>query len=159
MPVVAIRVIASAAVRCRSRARDVCAVRYLAAHAAASGTSASARSASAAELRELDAAFRDRRAQGQDAEGQRALPVHARDGQGCDRGTQRDHEADDGVVAAQPDHPRDLGRDLIAAGVAEVVVDATGERGEHRVGAGGVVAPALAGQVGRELHEAGAPSR
>ena len=43
----------------------------------------------------------------------------------------------------------------MAAGVGGVVVDVTGERDQQRVGAGGVVASALAGEQGGQFHEAG----
>ena len=63
------------------------------------------------------------------------------------------------VVAAQPDDAGDVGGELAAPGVGELVVHRASEVGEHRVGALGRVAPRLAREVGRELHEARARLR
>ena len=68
-------------------------------------------------------------------------------------------DVDVGVVAGQADHRRDQLDELAPAGVGRVVVDQPGQRGEQRMGAGRMVAPPLAGQVGGQLHEAGAALR
>jgi hypothetical protein len=43
----------------------------------------------------------------------------------------------------------------MAAGVGGVVVDVADDRGQQRVGAGGMVTPARAGEQGCEFHAAG----
>ena len=58
-------------------------------------------------------------------------------------------------VSPSPDHRRDQLGQPLAAGVGGVVVDVASDRGQQRVGAGGVVAPALAGEQRGQFHEAG----
>jgi hypothetical protein len=68
---------------------------------------------------------------------------------------QRDPRVDVQVLAGQPDHRRDQIGQSLAAGIRGVVVDVAGEGGQQRVGAGGVVAPALTSQQRGQFHEAG----
>ncbi|MFI7689450.1 pentapeptide repeat-containing protein [Nonomuraea sp. NPDC049655] len=90
---------------------------------------------------------------------ERELALGGGDGQGRGRAAQRDVRVDPQVVAGQPDDGRHEPDQLGAALVAGVVVDQAGERGQQRMGAGRVVAPPLAGQVGRQFHETGAALR
>src|SRR5690606_7686408 len=96
---------------------------------------------------------------GQDRHGEHPLPLGGDDRQRRRRGPEGDLHVDGGVVAVQPDHRRDEGRELAAPGVGGVVVDQPGERGEQGVRAGRVVAPPLTGQERGQLHEAGALPR
>ena len=63
------------------------------------------------------------------------------------------------VVGVEPDHVRDQPRDPGPRLVVEQVVDPAGHRRQQRMGARGMVGPALPGEVGRELHEAGTLAR
>ena len=63
------------------------------------------------------------------------------------------------VVAGQADHVWDQRQQLRALRVRQGVVDESGQRAQRRVGACGVIAPALARQVRRRLHEACALAR
>jgi hypothetical protein len=60
-----------------------------------------------------------------------------------------------GSAAPGADHRRDESRQPGPPGFPGPVVDCAGDRGEHRVNAGGVVAPRLPGEGGSQLHRAG----
>ena len=59
------------------------------------------------------------------------------------------------VVARQADHRRDQLGEMPAVVVGRVVVDEPRHGRQQRMGAAGMVAPSLAGEVGGHLHEAG----
>lgn len=88
-----------------------------------------------------------------------ALALLARDGQ-CGRpGEHGDERVGPRVVGRESDDRRDERCEFRPFGVGCAVVDAARERGERRMGAGGVVAPGPASEVRREFHEARTPAR
>ena len=73
------------------------------------------------------------------------LPLGRHHRQGHSRRPQRDPGVDVEVLAGQSDHRGDQLGQPLAAGVGGVVVDLAGDRGQQRMGARRVVAPALIG--------------
>ena len=96
---------------------------------------------------------------GLDRHRQRALPSLRGDGQGDGGAVQGDARVGADVVGREADDRRDERGEQRTVGVGGPVVDVAGDLGQQRVRAGRVVAPPLAGEEGRQLHEAGAASR
>jgi hypothetical protein len=95
----------------------------------------------------------------QHANGQHPLALGRRHRQSQPGRPERDRRVDVRVLTGQADHRWDQVDQPGPAGLGGVVVDVAGDRGQQGMGAGRVVAPALAGEQGGELHEAGALAR
>jgi len=95
----------------------------------------------------------------QHRDGQHPLPLLGRNRQRRLRGAKRNARIDVQIRSGHADHIRNEFDQLLTPVVGHVIVHLPRELGEQRVRAGRMVAPSLAGEVGRVLHEARTSSR